>query len=508
MRRLFTPGGVQEMDTRAFSRGATSSGLMETAAGHLARAVRAVAGGGYGLRVAVLCGKGNNGGDGIAAARRLLDAGAAPTVCLLSDEAALSDDAAAQLARYRALGGRVGGDVADALVGADVGVDCLLGTGSLGAPRQPYADAVEALNAADAPVVACDTPTGVDADTGEVPGAAVRAERTVALAAHKRGHWLWPGRGCCGDIVLGELGIADADDEPVARVLEPAEAASWAQPPAADSDKRSRGVVTVVAGSPGMSGAAVMTARGAMAAGAGLVTVATPTPARYPVAASLPEAVTVALADDADAAFDQVATQAEDADCVALGPGLGLADSTVTLIRRLVAELEVPVVVDADGLNAFRHDGDALAEHAPPLLVLTPHARELARLVERPVADIWPRRAELLPERARAWGAVVVAKGAGSLVATPDGRSWINPTGTGALATAGTGDVLTGITGALVAQHPAPDAVAAAAYLHGLAGQAAADASHPRSVTALDVAAATPTALGWLDRARPGTSVS
>ncbi|HEY8340638.1 MAG TPA: NAD(P)H-hydrate dehydratase, partial [Egibacteraceae bacterium] len=503
---LFRPEQVRAMDERAFGRGVDPLALMERAAGHLARAILAAGGRGYGLRVALLCGKGNNGGDGIAAARRLRAAGAAPVVCLVAGEEGLSHDAAVQLARWRALGGRVTDSVHAALTGADVAVDCLLGTGARGEPRSPYREAIAALDearAGGAAVVACDIPSGVDADTGAVADVAVRADVTVTLGAHKRGLWLWPARRHCGRIVLGDLGIVDSDDAEVARVLEPADVAALVPPPAPDSHKRSRGVVVVVAGSPGMTGAAALVARGAMGAGAGLVTVASSPAALARVAPVVPEALTAALPDDdPDAAFAALGGLLARADAVAIGPGLGHAETTVALVRRLVREVEVPIVLDADGLNAFRGDGDALADHRAPLLVVTPHAGELARLVRgsaSAAAEVTAQRVTLVPEKAAAWRAVVVAKGPGTLVAAPDGRVWINPTGTAALASGGTGDVLTGITSALVAQRAEADSVAAAVWLHGRAGQLAGSGRAARAVTALDVVARLHAVLEELD---------
>jgi ADP-dependent NAD(P)H-hydrate dehydratase / NAD(P)H-hydrate epimerase len=501
---LYTPQQVRAMDQRAFDRGIAPLDLMERAAGHLARSVLTLAGYGYGLRVTVLCGRGNNGGDGLAAARRLIDAGAEATVCLVAGSDRLSDDAAAQLARWHGLGGRVETDPARALAGADVAADCMLGTGTAGALRDPYAGAVAALDRSGLPVVACDLPSGVDADSGAVPGPAVRAEATLTLGAHKRGLHLWPARGHCGELILGNLGIVTGDDDPVAWMLEAGDAAALVPPLPPDTEKRRRGVVTVVAGAPGMAGAAGLVARGALAGGAGLVTVAAPDAVLRTVGAAVPEALTLRLPDDAGAAWEPLAEQLAASDALAVGPGLGLAEPTVRLVRRLVREIELPVVLDADGLNAYRHDGDALARHASRLLVCTPHAREFARLVGTAEGGsdpgVWDDRATVAPDRAKAWGAVVVAKGPGSLIAAPDGRVWVNPTGGPSLATGGTGDVLTGLLAALAAQRTDPATVAAGVYLHGLAGELAGGGRAARSVTALDVARAIPAALRRLDR--------
>lgn len=506
---LFSPRQVREMDERAIAAGTSSLTLMERAAGHLARAVVTTAGGAYGTRVALICGKGNNGGDGMAAARRLRTAGAWPVVCLLGDPEDLSGDAGEQLRRWRGIGGRVTTDLRVALRHADVVVDCLLGTGAGGAPRSPYDAAIDAINASEQPVVACDLPSGVDADTGAVPAQAVRADLTLCLGAHKRGLALWPARAHVGRLLLGDIGIGEASDVPAAHLLEPADVADLLPEPSDAGDKRARGVVVIVAGSADMSGAALLTARGALAAGAGLVTVATTTAARRLVAPNVPEAMTVDLPDDdPDTAFERIAGVCERADALAIGPGLGHEPPQTTLVQRLVGQLDLPTVLDADGLNAFRHDADTLAAHATASLVLTPHRSELLRILgadgdghadgdHADRDDLWDRRADAVSELASRWRATLVAKGPGTVVAAADGRVWINSTGTAALATGGTGDVLTGIIAAALAASADPARVAGSVALHGMAGQVAAAGSSTRSVTSLDVARAVPGALRW-----------
>lgn len=502
---LFAPSRVRDMDKRTIASGTRSLTLMERAAGHLARAVLDVAERSYGVRVALVCGKGNNGGDGIAAARHLRDAGAWPTVCLVSDPAALSADAAAQLRRWRAIGGRMTTDVSSALAGADVVVDCLLGTGATGAPRSPYDTVIEQINACGVRVVACDLPSGVDADNGVVVSQAVRADVTLCLGAHKRGLVMWPARACAGELRLADIGIRNADDRPDAHLLEATDVAAVLGEPSDDGDKRARGVVVIVAGSADMSGAAVLSARGALAAGAGLVTVATTTLARHFVAPSVPEAMTVDLpSDDPDTAFERIAAACEHAGALAIGPGIGHDTAQVRLVQRCIAELDLPTVVDADGLNAFRADAATLAAHKAPTLVLTPHRGELARIhAQDDPDDLWDRRIDTVPALARQWRATVVAKGPGSVIAAPDGRVWVNSTGTAALATGGTGDVLTGMTVAALAAGTDPARVAATVALHGLAGQVAAADSSMRSVTAADVASAVPRALRWAQGGSP-----
>ena len=494
MRPLFTPAQVRAMDERTIASGVGSLALMERAAGHLARAVLDVAGTSYGTRVGLLCGKGNNGGDGIAAARRLRTAGAWPVVCLAAGADDLSADAAEQLRRWRAVGGRVTTDVSEAIADADIVVDCLLGTGATGAPRPPFDAAIAAVNAAGVPVVACDLPSGVDAGTGAVVADAVRADVTLSLGAHKRGLVLSPARDHVGDLRLGDIGITDGDDDPAAHLMDAATVGDVLADPGAEGDKRSRGVVVVLAGSADMSGAAVLTARGALGAGAGLVTVATTALARHFVAPNVPPAMTTDLPDDdPDAAFDRVVSTCERADALVIGPGLGHAPPQVELVQRCVATMDLPIVLDADGLNAFRHDAATLAEHATDALVLTPHRSELARICGFEDADDqWEQRVEVVPRLAGAGGATIVAKGPGSLVAAPDGRVWIDAEATSALATGGTGDVLAGMTGAAMAVDTDPVRVAATVALHGVAGRVAARGGTGRAVTSLDVAAAIP----------------
>jgi NAD(P)H-hydrate epimerase len=505
---LFTPQQVRAMDERTIASGTPSLALMDRAAGHLARTVLDVAGATYGTRVALVCGKGNNGGDGIAAARLLRDAGAWPVVCLVADPAELSGDAAVQLRRWRARGGRVTTDLAAGVARADVIVDCLLGTGANGPPRSPYDAAIATVNAHDAPVVACDLPSGVDADTGAVFAEAVRADVTLCLGAHKRGLALWPARSHVGDLRVGDIGIHDDADRPAARLVHAGDVARVLTDPDAHGDKRSRGVVVIVAGSADMSGAAVLAARGALAAGAGLVTVATTTLARHFVAPSVPEAMTIDLPDDdSDVAFERIAAACERADALVMGPGMGHDDPQVALVRRCVAELDLPTVLDADALNAFRNDASTLAAHAAGSLVLTPHRSELTRICGGPDADsLWDRRVEVVPDLARDWHATIIAKGPGTLTAAPDGRVWIDAAATAALATGGTGDVLADMTGAVLAAGPTSERVAATVTLHGVAGGEAAAHRAVRSVTSLDVATAVPAALRHVQARRTRAS--
>lgn len=489
MIELYEPDVVRAMDQATIASGVSSLTLMERAGSALARQVLRVAGRSYGLRVAVLCGKGNNGGDGLVAARALAQAGAAPLVYLAADEAALSVDAAWQLAQWRASGGRVVSD----LPAADILVDCLLGTGAQGAPRGDIAAIIDQVAQLDAPVVACDLPSGVNALTGEVPGTAVRATSTVVIGAEKIGLRLWPAREHCGDLVFADIGLVRSGAHPSAVALEDHDVARLLPSPQPQAEKRSRGVVLIVAGSVGMTGAATLAASSAIAAGAGLISVATPQAARSDVAQNVIEAVTVGLPQEPDAAADLVEAHAQRVDAVVAGPGLGVTPWSAGVVRRLLETCRVPLVLDADALNVFRDDPQALATHRGPRLVLTPHRRELARLVADTDAYAWSRRSQWVGEMAGKWNATIVVKGPGTMVVDPDGRTWINATGGPALATGGTGDVLAGLLGALLAVSGADGAtVAAGVHVHGLAGDLAAFARTARSTRARDVLQAIP----------------
>ncbi len=481
--RLVTPESARQGDEAAVAGGETWVGLMRRAAGHLARGVLDVAGGAYGRRVVLLVGKGDNGGDGWAAAGLLRAAGAAPTVVALHGTDTEASEATAHFrSRWLDTGGRTvtGLDrLAALLAEADVVVDCLLGTGTTGAPRGEVGDAVEAVvdardrRGGDLRVVACDVPTGVDATTGAVPGSAVTADLTVTFGAVKQGLLLHPAARHVGRLQVGSLG----ERYPVLDRGWAALTAGGAAPAplADDAEKRTRGVALAVVGSVGAAGAAALCARGLLSGGAGLVTAAVPAPIQSTVAPLVPPAMTraVAAADGAISAaaigdLDDAASDWEGVDVVVAGPGLTPRDGTRKVVEHLLAHAP-RLVLDADALNVFRDDPEALGEHAGPL-VLTPHARELAPIRGRDdVAD--HERARVAREVADRLGATVVAKGPATVVAAPDGRTWVTPVGGPALATGGTGDVLSGLVGAAAATaDDVPLAVARAVWQHGFAG--------------------------------------
>ena len=482
-------------------RGVPSLELMESAGTALAEATRerAVSG-----RIRVVCGKGNNGGDGLVAARQLRQTGFEVDALLLWPAEQLSGDAAENLRR---LGGRdvnevEPGTVGEALAGSGAIVDAIFGTGFSGAPRAPADAAIEMINASPSPVIAADIPSGVDASTGVAEGAAVDADETVSFHAAKLGHWIAPGRDLRGEIRVAPIGI------PSGAPVEPGAGLIGDQvldlPPrrAPGSTKFSSGEVLVVGGSAGLTGAVCMAAGAAIRAGAGYATVAVPAGLEAIFEVKLTEVMSRGIGDgrrlgDEDA--DAILSVAECSACVALGPGLGRDESSLALARTLAGRIEAPLVIDADGLNAHAGALDSLARREAPT-VLTPHEGELARLLETSSEEVVQRRLEHAREAARRSGAIVVLKGDDTIVCElgPDTeRLAIKAISSPALATAGTGDVLTGTVAALLARGTEPFAAACAAvHAHGRAGREATRGRGIESVIATDVIEALPAGLG------------
>ncbi len=436
-------------DSAAIAGGISETTLVERAGGAVARSARRLLGGVYGRRVVIVCGKGNNGADGRVAGGRLADWGA---------RIDRFDLAGLERPRFdRALGR------------ADLAVDAMFGTGFRGPLEGDAAFVAEAMSAAACPVLAVDIPSGVDGLTGAVRGPALAAVTTVCLAALKPGLVLFPGAALAGDVEVAEIGIDPNSPPPLLGLTEEADVAAWFPRRQPESHKWSVGGVFVVGGSQGMTGAVMLAGRAALRAGAGIVVAGLPGDAA--ARASGGEVITRPLPATSAGALDEDAAK-EVLDgldrfrALIVGPGLGRAPATVAAVRRLVAEAPIPLVLDADGLNALDGDVNLLAAR-PAATVVTPHAGEYARLAGEPVGDDRVAAARRLAERT---GAVVVLKGSRTVVADPTGRAAVNPTGGPWLATAGTGDVLSGVVGALAALGlPAFRAAAAGAWLHGRA---------------------------------------
>lgn len=464
-------------------------------------------------RISVLCGPGNNGGDGLAVARHVLARGTRARVFLAAPADRLGGDAAAELDLCRRLGIAVSQVVEESEVSAflavaarsDVVVDALFGTGLTRPLEGRFAGLVEGLNALTVPVLAVDLPSGLDASRDEPIGPAVEATATVTFAAPKVAHVFSPAARHSGVLLVSDLGVpstfVDEAEGDVIYLLEEDEMAALLRVRAPDSHKGTYGHVLVVAGSRGKAGAAVLCCRGALRAGAGLVTAAVPDRLVEVVHGSSLETMTQAVGEAGGERLDASAWGALEAAAVgksalAVGPGLGTASETCEVVRRFVVETAVPLVLDADGLNAFAppHGGrpEALEERRAPT-ILTPHPGELARLLDCSTSDVQGRRREVAREAAGRTGAVVVLKGHQTLVADPEGAVSVSTTGNAGMATAGSGDVLTGILAGLLAQgYEAGEAARLGVFAHGLAGDQAARESSEESLTAGDILGALP----------------
>ena len=475
--------------------GVPSLDLMERAGEGLARvtAGRAPAG-----RVAIVVGKGNNGGDGLVAARLLRGAGRVVDVLAVWPPETLQGDAAEQLRRLP--GDPPAAFDAARLEGAAVLVDALLGTGTTGAPRDPAGAVIEAMNGAAAGVVAADVPSGVDASTGEVAGAAVRAVATATFHRAKPGLWIHPGKAHAGAVEVIDIGIPPGAPASPSVGLVRDEVLAGVPHRGADSTKFTSGNVFVIGGSSGLTGAPTMAALAAMRAGAGYVTVAAPAELETVFAVRLLEALKVSLPSAGGSlspdAIEPALAAIERADAVVLGPGLGRDDGAREFAHALVGAVGVPLVIDADGLNALAEGfPGALPERDAPT-VLTPHAGELGRLLAVESREVAAHRLAHARDAAARANAIVVLKGDDTLVAAPDGRVAVSPGGAPALATAGTGDVLSGVLGALLAKRMDPfHATCAGVLAHVRAGRLAAAPHGPDGVIASDVIDHLPPAL-------------
>jgi NAD(P)H-hydrate epimerase len=477
---------------------------MERAGLAVARTAAAVAGGSYGRRAVIICGKGNNGGDGLVAARYLARWGMGAAAVLLGEPTALREPAGTNLRRVEATAGArwhpySGERLVREVTRADVVVDAVFGTGFRGAAEGPHADAIDRTNEAPSPVVAVDVPSGVEGDSGLVRGPAVRADVTVALGAPKVGDVLFPGAEHAGVVEVVDIGFPPDLVRSDLLMVEASDVLALLPSRDLEGHKRRSGVVLVVAGSRGMTGAPRLVAEGAYRAGAGLVTVAVPRSILPVVQASLAEATFLPLPEGpagslSEAAWDEIAGRVEGFDVVAAGPGLSTEGEAPAFARALVARSPIPVVADADTLNAFAGAGGDLARRASDL-VITPHAGEFGRLFGMPAQEVVEDRVGLVRKACEETRGVVVLKGPRTLIGMPGGEVRVNPTGSPVLSTGGTGDVLTGALAALVARGlPPAEAAMAAAYAHGLAGEVAGRAAG-EGATAMDVARALPQAI-------------
>ncbi len=501
---------IKQLDQAAVATGIPTDALMESAGSGLARLVARDA---PGRRVVAVCGKGGNGGDALVAARILARAGFRVRAFIASPLEGLMPATRRKAEAFAAVvpaGLRPIDDMDEfsrALAGADVVLDGLLGIGVDRPVSGRYAAVVEMINQAAGLRVAVDLPSGLPSDSGLPIGPAVRADLTACMAAYKPAHLLYPAREFCGRIEVVPVGYPERLWEgivPIAQVTD----RGWVRdhlpgrPPA--GHKGTFGRVLIVAGSVGMSGAAILAALGALRAGAGLVTVACPRSILSIVATAVPEALTIPLPDSdghlVPEALPRLADAIVRADAVAIGPGLGRVPATGELVRALLGEATGPIVIDADGLFGIATDLSSLRNVAGRA-VLTPHPGEMARLTDRKVSEVDAGRIEIARSFAKDHGVALLLKGRPTAVGTPEGEVFLNPTGNTGLATGGSGDVLTGIISGLLAGGASPaEAAILGAYLHGYAADYLARDRAERSIIPGDVLEAIPFAIAEVER--------
>lgn len=485
--KLLTAAQMREYDRRAIEEiGLPGALLMENAGRAAAAELQRSFGDCFPGPVLVLAGKGNNGGDGYVVARTLLAAGWQVRTLVLANADAIIGDAALHLQLLQRCGGEVA-FVASELefnlllrqVDARLIVDALLGTGLTSEVQGLYARAIDWINGRNLPVLALDIPSGVDASNGRIHGRAVQARVTVSFASAKLGQVLHPGAGCCGRLEVVDIGLPPGTPLPAGErhtLVDARVAAALLPPRPVTGHKGTFGHLLVVGGCRGKSGALALSAAGGLRSGAGLVTAAGPASLQPVLAQQLLEVMTEPLAE-VDGNLSLQALPAlqqlwQDKAALALGPGLGQSDEARALARRLVADCPLPLVLDADGLNALGSESGLLLERSDRATVLTPHPGEMSRLCGLTIAGIEADRIAIARSFARRYQVVLVLKGARSLIATPQGEVFVNASGNPGLASGGTGDVLTGLIAGLLAQGlAAADAAMLGVYLHGLAAE-------------------------------------
>jgi ADP-dependent NAD(P)H-hydrate dehydratase / NAD(P)H-hydrate epimerase len=465
-------------------------------------------------RVVVYCGKGNNGGDGFVIARALTEAGVHVSVYFIGPADKLAPDARLNYDRLLKVG-PVPNEIAEPSDLPDIQpcncvVDAVFGTGFTGSPDGIAAELIEHINLYDTEIVSVDLPSGLNADNGQYDQTVVAADRTYTLGLPKFGLFLSPGRELAGLIDVVPIGIPDnvaaklnlpcelIDDELVAELLPERKP---------DGHKGDFGKLLVLAGSSGYTGAAALTSLAAARSGCGLIKLGCPASLQSVFAEKLTEVMTIPLPDVAKKGvlalrgFGEIKKWIEQHDAIAIGPGLGQHHETRELMHRILASLEKPAIIDADALNAFAGKPELIAKRAGKSpLVITPHPGEFFRLTGKTVPNDIQSRIELAVETARDLNVVLVLKGSPTLVASPDGNCYLNPTGNSGMAKGGSGDVLSGMIGSFLAQGCEPlEAAIVSVYLHGVAGDFAADTLTERSMIAGDIIAFLPAAFKFIE---------
>jgi hydroxyethylthiazole kinase-like uncharacterized protein yjeF len=525
---LVTAAQIQEMDREAIeTHGIPGLELMENAGRSATDVLLDQFADRIKTGVAIICGKGNNGGDGFVIARYLADRHIDVTVYLLAKAANVKGDAAANLKRLAAREIPVieipdedsFSKIKSDLSRFDLIVDAILGTGLTSDVRgffKTVIDFINGLNRAGIPVFAVDMPSGLNSDTGQPCGTCIHAQGTATFALAKIGHYTYPGADYTGKLEIIDIGIPGNVVDAVGpkQYLLCAERIRAAFPlRSADTHKGRTGHLLVVAGSIGKTGAAAMTAVSAMRAGAGLVTLGIAESLNPIVETQVLEVMSAPLAECeygilADIAIEDITKLADGKSCLAIGPGIGQAAETRSLVEKIISQINVPMVIDADGLNNIAGRTQLLKKRKAPT-VLTPHPGEMARLIETSPAAVQQNRLACARDFAVNFGVHVVLKGAATVIAHPDGRAYINPTGNPGMASGGMGDVLTGVLAGFITQGFTPEAAAhAAVYLHGAAADTLAQTVGPIGYLAGEVMNTIPGAIKKLIETRTPPSPS
>lgn len=502
--KVLTSKQMKEIDRKTIEEiGIPGPVLMENAGLQVFRVLQALFPRFEREKIVIVAGKGNNGGDGFVVARYLLNHGARPIVLLLASREEVKGDAALNLK----IAGAIGVSIKEIcsleswrserreLRNARLIVDAIFGTGLLRAADGLCAQAISDINSSSSIVLAVDIPSGLSSDSYEIVGPAVRADLTVTLGAPKIAHVFPPAEEWVGELIVADISIPRhlfSDAKLKLELIEKAAVLPAFKRRTRDTHKGNYGHLFIISGSLGKTGAAVMAAKAALKTGAGLVTVGTPESCLPIVARSMVELMTEPLAEtknktiSADA-LARTLSISRGKDVLLVGPGISTNDSTAEFLWNLLPKVKQPVVVDADGLNILSLRPKILAKLPRPA-ILTPHPGEFARLVGTSISEVLKKKLELVPEFADKWGVYLVLKGYRTLVAAPDGRVYINPTGNPGMATGGTGDVLSGMIASLLMQQKDPlQAALAAVYLHGLSGDLAAEKLGEKTLIAGDL---------------------
>lgn len=509
--KLVTSEEMRRIDKKAIEEiGIPSIVLMENAGLKVADAIEKKYGPLKGKYVYIFAGSGNNGGDGMVVARHLFNQKVKAKIFLLAEKKNIKGDAAINLAITEKMGIPMREITSPAfmeslekeLEKADVVIDALLGTGAKGAPRGLMKKVIDLINKHSKNTVAVDIPTGVDADRGEVRGEAIKAEYTVSLAYPKRGLYLYPGMDYAGEIEIADIGIPTGLEEDkinceLLALPDISKKLFFRKP---SSHKGSFGHLLVIAGSPGMTGAASLTALSALRVGVGLVTLGIPEDLNPILETKLTEVMTLPLPQSKDKTlcregFEKIKDFSQKCKAIAIGPGISSNKQTKELISMIIDQLNIPLVIDADGINVLAGELSLLKKYKASLII-TPHPGEMGRLMGTSAEEIQKDRIRSTVALAKKIGAIVVLKGAKTVIASKEGNSWVNLTGNPGMATGGSGDILTGIIGGLLTQKLSSlEAAKTGVYLHGYAADLAAQKKGEISLIASDTLETIPEAI-------------